>query len=263
MKKLFFYCIYIFILIFSFISCRSTRDMKFLQDMSDRELYGSASRPPEYLIKADDNLYVDIQSINPEVSMLFSPSKGSTYSGGTSSDFGQVSTQYLNGYLVNQKGLIHLPVIGEVSVAGLTEEAAKDLVQKRVNEFYKDATVKLKILTYKISVLGEVRNPGVYFNYNKNISILEAISLAGGTSDYASIRKVLVIRPTAKGDNSFRLDMTKKDILASEAFYLLPNDVVYIEPDKYKNYNLNATTYSIALSTITTTVLILTYLKVF
>jgi polysaccharide biosynthesis/export protein len=237
--------------------------MKFLQNMSDRELYGLAAKPPEYLIKADDNLYIAIQSINPEVSLLFSPSKSATYSSGTASDFGQVSTQYLNGYQVNQKGVILLPVIGEVSVSGMTEEAAKDLIQKRVNEYYKDATVKVKILTYKISVLGEVRTPGVYFNYNKSITILEAISLANGTTDYASIRKVLVIRHTGKGDKSYRLDMTKKEMLTSEAFYLLPNDVVYIEPDRYKNFQLNTTVYSMALSTIATTVLILTYLKVF
>jgi polysaccharide biosynthesis/export protein len=263
MKKLIFLCIWTFIFIISLTSCRSTRDMKFLQNMSDRELYGSAVKPSDYLIKPDDNLYVDIQSINPEVSQLFSPSKSAGYNSGTANDFGQVSTQYLNGYQVNQKGMILLPVIGEVGVSGMTEEAAKDMVQKRVNEYYKDATVRLKILTYKISILGEVRTPGVYYNYNKNITILEAISLANGTTDYASIRKVLVVRPTAKGDKSFRLDMTKKETLASEAFYLLPNDIVYIEPDRYKNFQLNTTVYSMALSTIGTTVLILTYLKVF
>lgn len=233
--------------------------MKFFQNMSDHEIYGSAVRPPDYLIKPDDNLYVDVQSINPEVGQLFSPSKSNTYSGGTASDFGQASSQYINGYQVNQRGMIILPVIGEVSVTGMTEEAAKDVIQKRVNEYYKDATVRVKILTYKISILGEVRNPGVYFNYNKNINILEAIGMANGTTDYASIRKVLVIRPTAKGDKSFRLDMTKKEILTSEAFFLLPNDVVYIEPDRYKNFSLNTTVYAIALSTITTSILILTY----
>ncbi len=261
MKKLYFLLVWSLMYILSMSSCRSTRDMKFLQNMSDQETYGTATKPPDYLIKTDDNLYVDAQSINPEVSQLFSPSKSNTYSGGTSSEFGQASSQYLNGYHVNQKGMILLPVIGEVNVAGMTEEAAKDVIQKRVNEYYKDATVKVKILTYKISVLGEVRNPGVYYNYNKNITILEAISMANGTTDYASIRKVLVIRPTAKGDKSFRLDMTKKEILNSEAFYLLPNDVVYIEPDRYKNFSLNTTVYSMAISAITTSILILTYMN--
>ena len=259
MKKLFFLFIWAFIFILSSTSCRSTRDMKFFQNMGDHELTGLAVKPTEYLIKPDDNLYIDIQSMNPEVDIILSPSKSSVY--GTQSNYGDLPGQYLNGYQVNDKGMIRLPVIGDVVVVDKTEEGAKTAIQQKVDEYYKNATVKVKILTYQISVLGEVRNPGVYHNYNKSITILDAICLANGTSDYASIRKVLVIRPTAKGNKSFRLDLTKKEMLVSEAYYLLPNDIVYVEPDRYKNFNLNTTVYSMALSVITTTILILTYLN--
>jgi polysaccharide export outer membrane protein len=233
--------------------------MKFFQNMSDHELNKTAVEPPEYLIKPDDNLFIDIQSQNPEVDALFTPTRSSMY--GTQSNYGDLPGQYLNGYQVDGKGMIHLPVIGEISVADKTEEGAKIAIKQKADEFIKNATVKVKILTYKIMVLGEVRNPGVYRNYNKSITILEAIGMANGTSDYASVRKVLVIRPTVKGDKSYRLDLTKKEVLASEAFYLLPNDVVYVEPDRYKNFSLNSTVYSMALSAITTSILILTYLN--
>jgi polysaccharide biosynthesis/export protein len=259
MKKLFFNCIYTFILILSFISCRSTKDMKFFQDISDRELTQSAVKPTEYLIKPEDNLYIDIQTTNPEVDLLFSPSRSTTY--GTQSNYGDLASQYLNGYQVNDKGMIRLPVIGEVSVADKTEEGAKIAIQQKADEYLKNAMVKVKILTYKITVLGEVRDPGVYYNYNKSITLLEAISMAKGISDYASVRKVLVIRPSLKGNKSFRLDLTKKEMLASEAYYLLPNDVVYVEPDRYKNFNLNATVFAMTLSTVTTAILVLTYIN--
>lgn len=261
MKKSFqfFGCALIFMLGLS--ACRSTRDMKFFQNMTDHELTGLAIKPPDYLIKTDDNLYVDIQSsIDPAVSMIFSPSKSST-TGGTQMDFGMISSQYLNGYQVNQMGTILLPVIGEVKVAGLTEDGAKELIQKRISEYYKEVIVKVKILTYKVTVLGEVKTPGVYYIYNKNATLLEAISMANGITDYASVRKVLVIRPSTKGNKSYRLDLTKKEALTSDAFYLLPNDVVYIEPDKYKNFNFNTTVYSMALSAIATSILILTYIN--
>lgn len=260
MKNLFLFLMVI-LLALNLISCRSTKDMKYLQDLQDKIQHGMPAKAPEYQIKADDNLYVDVQSMNLEVSLLFSPSKSVSYSGGTQSEFGQVSSQYLNGYQVNQRGIITLPVIGEVTVAGMTEEVAKDAIQKRVAEYFKDATVKLKILTYKITVLGEVRNPGVYFNYNKSITILDAIGLANGTTEFASIKKVLVIRPTASGSKSYRLDLTEKKIMASEAYYLLPNDVLYIEPDKYKNNTINNTKFSLALSAISTTILILSYIN--
>lgn len=251
------------ILIFgmNFSSCRSTKNMKYLQDLQDNSLQSTPVKAPDYLIKASDNLYVDVQSMNAEVSQLFSPSKSATYSGGTQSDFGQVSSQYLNGYLVNQKGTILLPVIGEVSVAGLTEEAAKDAIQKRVYEYFKDATVKVRIMTYKVTVLGEVRNPGVYYNYNKSMTILEALGLANGTTDFASIKKVLVVRTLATGSKSYRLDMTEKKMMDSEAFYLLPNDVLYIEPDKYKNNTLNDAKLSLFLTAVSTTILILSYIN--
>jgi len=233
--------------------------MKFFQDMNDHELSGSAVKPPDYLIKPDDNLYVDIQTTNAEVNLQFSPSRSSVY--GTSSNYGDLSSQYLNGYQVNNKGMIRLPIIGEVSVAGKSEADAKLAIQQKAEEYLVKPTIEVKILTYKISVLGEVRMPGVYHNYNKNITILEAISMANGITDFASVRKVLVVRPSEKGNKSFRLDLTKKEMLTSEAYYLLPNDIVYIEPDKYKNFNLNATAYAMALSAITTAILVLTYLN--
>jgi len=246
----------------NFISCRSTRNMRYLQNLYDNDVkQGLPAKAPDYLIKTNDNLYVNLQSMNPEVSQLFSPTKSGGYSGGTQSDFGDFTSQYLNGYQVNQKGVILLPVIGEVSVAGLTEEAAKDVIQKRVDEYYKDAIVKVKILTYKITILGEVKTPGVYHNYNKSITILEALGMANGTTEFASIRKVLVMRNTGNGNKSFRLNMTEKNMMASEAFYLLPNDVVYIEPDKFINQNLNTTIFSLTLAAISTTILILSYIK--
>src|SRR5665648_995010 len=226
MKNFFLFGVSI-LLILDFSSCRSTKSMKYFQDLNSELQNGKPLKAPDYLIRADDNLYVDVQSMNQEVSQLFSTSKSSGgYSGGTQSEFGQVSSQYLNGYQVNQRGKILLPVIGEVNVSGLTEEAARDSVQKRVGEYFKDATVKVKIMTYKVTVLGEVKNPGVYYNYNKSMTILDALGLA-------SVKKVLVVRTTATGSKSYRLDLTEKRMMTSDAFYLLPNDVLYIEPDKY------------------------------
>lgn len=245
----------------NFTSCKSTRNMTYFQDLTANTQKNTPAQVPEYLIRADDNLYVDVQSMNQEVSQLFSPSKSINSSGGTYSDYGQTSSQYLNGYSVNQKGNILLPVIGEVSVGGLTEEGAKEIVQKKVAEYFKDATVKVKILTFKVTVLGEVKNPGLYYNYNKSITILDALGMAGGTTDNATVKKLLVIRTTSSGNKSYRIDLTGKKIMTSEAFYLLPNDVLYVEPDKYKNFPLNSTIFSITLAAISTTILILSYIN--
>jgi len=260
MKNFFLLAIYLLITM-NIISCRSTKNMKYFQDLKNEIQQGASVQAPEYLIKTDDNLYVDIKSMNIEVTQLFSPLRSSNNSGGTASEFGQVSSQYLNGYRVDQKGMILLPVIGEVNVVGMNEDMAKKSIQKRVDEYFKDATVKVKILTYKITVLGQVRNPGVYYNYDKSISILDAIGLASGTTDYASIKRVLVIRNTDTGKKSYRLDLTDKKTITSEAFYLLPNDVLYVEPDKYINNTLNDAKFALLLSALSTTILVLSYIN--
>jgi polysaccharide export outer membrane protein len=248
------------ILALNFISCRSTKDMRFFQNLKSEQIQGKPVKAPEYLIRTYDNLYIDVQSMNAEVNQLFSTSKSNGYSGGTSSEYGQVSSQYLNGYRVKENGTIVLPVIGEVMIVGLSEESAKEVIQKKIDEYFKDATVKVKILTYKVTLLGEVKIPGVYYNYNKSLTILDALGMANGTTDYASVRKVLVIRPTESGTKSFRVDLTDKNLMASEAYYIFPNDVLYVEPDRYKNFSLNSTVYNITISVITTSILILTFI---
>lgn len=260
MKKSIFIIGSFLLIILSLASCRSTRDMKFLQNMSNNELVSATHQAPVYKIKADDNLYIDIQSTNPELDKLFSSEKSSGFSGGTQSNYGDLSSQYINGYQVNDKGTITLPIMGQIEVVNKTTEEAQAAIQKKVNEYFEEATVRVKLLTYKVSILGEVRNPGTYHNYNKTITILEALSMANGTTDMASVKKVLVVRPTDNGNKSFRLDLTSKEAMKSEAYYLMPNDVVYVEPDHYKNFPMNSTTFAMTLSAITTTVLLLTYL---
>lgn len=242
-------------------ACKTTKDLVYLRDVEGNEVQVSDTMVvPEYKIKTNDNLYVTIQSLDPEVNQLFMPSQGMNSTGGTQQMFGTQSAQYLNGYLVNNAGKITLPILGDVGVAGLTAGEAQGVIQKKSNEYLKNATVKVKLLSYKVTVMGEVKNPGVYYNYNNSLTVLEAVSMANGITDYARINKVLVLRNTAKGSTTYRLDLSSKKLLSSKAFFLQPNDVVYVEPDKYKNVKLNSPLYALMLSSITTLIVLLKYI---
>ena len=242
-------------------SCRSSKDLVYLNNTGDEEiLEGMPGKVAEYVIKTNDNLYVDIQSMSPEVNALFNPTKGMGTTGGTQQNFGQPSSQYLNGFMVDLSGNIKLPVIGLVAVAGKTLGETQAAIQAAADEYLKDATVKVKLLSFKITVLGEVKNPGMYYNYNNNMTVLDGISMASGVTDYGRIQKVLVMRTTHKGSKTYRLDLSNKKFLSSEGFFLQPNDVVYVEPDKYKNVKLNSPMYSLFLSTVSTLILILNVL---
>jgi len=251
-----------FLIIFSLLtlaSCRSSKDYIFLKDAANEEIIKSI--PPQtfdHNLKNGDILYVSIKSNNPEVNMLFNPEKNMEVGGFDSyQKFTTPNGAYLYGYEIDEDGNIKLPMLGKIRVSGIPLSQVETVVQKKADEFLKDAIVKVKLLNYKVTVLGEVRNPGDYYNYNNTITVLQALAMANGITDYATIKKVLVVRPLPEGNKSYLLDLTSKDIYLSDAFYLKPNDYVIVQPDKNKFWAVNGQAISLILSSIS--ILLLTY----
>ena len=245
------------IIVIGLISCRSNKDLVYMQD-ADAEILAPdfVISAPEYKIKTNDNLFVSIISLNSEINQLYNPAQSIGSQQGNQQLYSQLPDQYLNGYLVDSQGNISLPIIGNVGVAGLSQAEAQAKVQEHADEYLKDASVKVKLLNFRVSVMGEVTSPGVYYNYNSNLTILEAISMANGITDHAQIKRILVIRNSNKQSKTYRVDLSSKNILKSEAFFLQPNDVVYVEPHKIKSTDMNSNIYSLLLSTVSTAVLI-------
>ena len=238
-------------------SCRSSKDLIFLKDAANNEIIKGLST--EYILKPGDILYVSIKSMSPEVNSLFNPESGmesgSGSGSGSSSGYGftrytSPSGAYLYGFELDTEGNIKLPIIGKVRVSDETLTRAELIVQKRADEFLKDAIVKVKLLNFKVTVTGEVRNPGTYYNYNNSITVIEALAMASGNTDFASIKKIMVVRRFPGGNKSYLLDLSKKNIYLSEAFYLQPNDYVIVQPDRYKNFQLNSQAYSLIFSSM-------------
>lgn len=258
MKKTYFFIGMLFIWVMSLTSCRSPKEFTLFQDLEENQYVRNVSgKVPEYKVHPYDNLYINIKTLNPEVNRLFDANEAtSSYSAGTLQMYGDYVSQYINGYQVDSSGTVTLPIIGTVDVAGLTLKQIQDRIQKKSLEFLKDPSIKVKLLSFKINVNGEVNNPGVYYSYNERVNILEAISMANGVTDNAKLSETVVIRETNKGTNTFKIDLTSKNLLASQAYYLQPNDLVYIKPSKNKHVELNATSYSLFLTTITTLLLV-------
>ena len=161
--------------------------------------------------------------------------------------------------------VIFLPVIGKLHVAGLTLDEAREMIQKRASNVFNNVTVECKLLSFKFTVIGEVKAPGTYVNYNNYLTVLEAIGRAGGIGDYGRRDKVLVVRSDNGGTKTYNISLQSKELLSSEAYFLLPNDVVIVEPQRKKIFNLNLSTYSFIVtsvtSAITSTLLIINYLN--
>lgn len=242
-------------------SCRSSKELIFLSDMEDaRTTARLTDEVTQHLIKPGDVLYISVKSINPEVNAIFNPDEGTAAQSGYSyQKFITPQGAYLFGFEVKANGAVDLPVMGHIPVAGMPQHQIEELIQQKADIYLKDAQVKVKLLNFKVTVLGEVRSPGVYYNYNNTFTVLEALAMANGNTDFASIKKVMVVRPGIDGNTSYMLDLSSKNSYLNEAFYLHPNDYVFVQPDKHKNLQLNSQAYSMVLSSISMLLAVLAF----
>jgi polysaccharide export outer membrane protein len=254
------------ILVFAFLlasSCTSQKKLAYLNNLpvpNGEETF--TMEIPDYKIQPRDILYITIKAVTPDGRITDFLSTGSSV--GVNLTQGE-SGGYLYGFDVDMEGKIVIPAVGQVSVSGLTLEETRKVVQDLADKVFKNSTVECKLLSFKFTVIGEVRTPGTYINYNNYLTVLEAIGRAGGVDDYGNRSKVLVVRPMDKGTRTFRLNLQDKNILTSDAYFLLPNDVVIVEPLSQKIFNMNLPTISFILtaltSSITMTLLLINYLK--
>lgn len=243
--------------VLSIVSCTSRKKILYFQNKSGNDsLTNYSFQKPVYLLKSGDILYINIASINQEVVNVFNINTASN-----ASSYYSDASLYVNGYSINDSGFVDIPVVGRVKVDGIPVSEARGLIQKQVDLYLKDATAIVKLLSYKITVLGEVGKPGVYSNYNENITVLEAIGMAGDITDYGDKTDILVVRPSMDGNEVYRLDLTDVRILNEEGYFLLPNDIVYIEPLRLKSFRMNTPNISIILSIISTLILVIRFVQ--
>ena len=156
-------------------SCRSSKDLIFLKDVANNEI--NSGLPAEYILKTGDILYVSIKSMNPEVNLLYNPESNMENNMGQGyMKYTTPSGAYLYGFEVDQEENVKLPMLGKIKVSGIPLSQIESVVQKKADEFLKDAIVKVKLLNFKITVSGEVRNPGDYYNYNNSNHCFRSLS---------------------------------------------------------------------------------------
>ena len=244
---------FIFTLAIFLASCTSQKKLAYLNNLPEtggEETF--TMEIPDYKIQPRDILYITVKAMTPDGRITdFLISSASNV--GVSLAQGE-SGEYLYGYDVNTEGYVVIPAVGVIKVGGLTLDETRKLLQSSADKIFKNSTVECKLLSFKFTVIGEVRAPGTYINYNNYLTVLEAIGRAGGVDDYGNRNKVLVVRPIDKGTKTFRLNLQDKKILSSEAYFLLPNDVVIVEPLKQKIFNMNLPTFSFIFTTVTSTI---------
>lgn len=208
-------------------------------------------------IQKDDILAITVSSLNPEASAIFNLGTTSSNQGNAVGNVNPAITA--NGFLVDKKGEIQFPLIGSLPVEGLTTAAARELIQSKLVTFLKEPVVSLRLINFKVSVLGDVVRPGTYPVQNERVSVAEALSMAGDLSITAVRNNVLLVREVQGQRKFIRLDLHSKDLFNSPYFYLQNNDVLYIQPGnaKYASVDSSYRNVSIVLSALSVIALII------
>lgn len=235
-------------------SCVPQKKILYLQDIpkeDDSTTVFDNSRNLDYKIQPGDNLYIKINSLDEESKTYYNELSGSS---------SQVTAAnlYLNSYLVNDTGYYNFPTLGYLYAKNKTAEEIQHEIEQEFQGILDDAVVIVRLASFRITLLGEFKNPGKYEVYQNNINIFEAVSMGGDLTDFARRQRVAIIRQTDKGSEIQRVNMNDKRILESDYYYLLPNDIVYAEPIKAKSFVGTAFPYGLLFTFISTALLIYT-----
>lgn len=242
-----------------FSSCVPQEKMLFLKEAKMQSEVLSENyvndRSVNYKLQPGDNLYIRALNVLDEknASMFNGDNSNRT----VTSDAGV----YLQSYNVDENGCIEMPLVGVVEVKNLTVEEAKDKLQTAINQYISGTTLIVKLSNFNITLTGEVHKPGMYKVYQSQINIFEALSMAGNVTTFAKNDEVKIIRQTDDGSEIVLVNIGQADILSSPYYYLKPNDIIYVEPLKIKQWGFSTFPYSTVISIVTLGITLFTLIK--
>lgn len=214
-------------------SCATVKDIAYFQNkVVDHP--EKIDKHAGIVIQPKDQLSIVVSSRNPELVAMFNLPVVS-YQAGSEVVAGG-SQMRLMGYVVDNDGQIDFPVLGVLNVAGLTRWELSELIKKQLldKQYLSDAVVTVEFMNFKVSVIGEVTSPGTYNIQGDKVTILQAISMAKDLTIYGERQNVSVIRERDGVRTIYEVDLRNVDLFKSPAYYLQQNDIVYVQPNKYK-----------------------------
>jgi len=262
------------LLFFTLTSCISNKKLYYLQDQGNETSPGFATseRIPykyqEYILQNFDIIEINIKTSVEEINNLFERTSNSDGGAMGMMGGGQAGGDvfFMNGYTIDEQGEVELPLIGKVKLFGLTNEQAKKVIEKELIKYVNKENffVRVRLGGIRFSVLGEFNSPGKITILQNRVTIFEAIAAANDLTILANRDEILLLRQYPDGSQIHRINVNDKNLLASNFYFIKPNDVLYAEPLKIREVG-NSTNFVQSLTLITTTItavaLILTLLN--
>jgi len=214
-------------------SCASVKDIAYFQNKVVNQPE-KIDKHAGIVIQPKDMLSIVVSSRTPELVTMFNLPVVS-YQAGSETVSG-AGAQRLLGYVVDNEGCIDFPVLGQLSVGGLTRWELSEMIKNRLikDGLLTDAVVTVEFMNFKVSVLGEVNSPGTYTIEGDKVTVLQAISLARDLTIFGLRENVSVIRERDGERTIYQINLCDVNLFKSPAYYLQQNDIIYVEPNQEK-----------------------------
>lgn len=211
----------------------------------------------EYTLNPNDLLDIKISTMTPTAFNPFNDADRTLVPGVVYGQSGNLVQS--QGYYIDPAGYLELPILGRIRVAGLTIEQAEDSIATVVQKYLEKPVVRLKLLNFRFSVVGEVENESTQISGDNNLPLLQALAMAGGASEFGDLSKIKIIRHANENTYVFYVNLLTEDYLSSPFYYVQPNDVIVVPPLKQRsflkymspNISLLATTVSLVVTVLT------------
>jgi polysaccharide biosynthesis/export protein len=240
-----------FMLLLLTVSCVPIKQLNYFNDLEDLQEPGVNPRTQK-LIMPFDKLYIKVLSIDEKTNQIFNATE----------EMRSGATNGVLGYLVDEKGNVNFPFVGNINVASLTTAQASEKIQKALNDYVSQTSVTVKYIDNQVTVMGEVKQQGVYSFIQDKLNIYQALGLGGGLTQYGDRKKIILIRNVGDKIMHYRLNLSDSKIAAKDYYYILPNDVIVVEPMSAISSSYQNITYTTILSSITTLIAVLLFTNV-
>ncbi len=233
-------------IIFLLSSCIPQKEYVLLQDKSSDKDYENSYGPldnitDKYHLQTNDYLFINVSTPDPKLSEFFNQMSGGNMNNQRNQNFFY--------YQIDDSMNIDFPYVGKINFEGCNVKMGKARVQEALKPFLKEYSLTFRLASNTFTALGEFRKQGVQTMQREQVTIFEAVALAGGITPFGKQRKLQLVRQLPDGPVTYQIDLTDKNIVNSEYYYIYPNDILYVRPMKAKQLGIGE---SFSLGIITT-----------
>jgi len=228
-------------------SCVPVEKLSYFNDIDELEKHVVNPKTQKPILPFD-RIYIRIISIDPQTRQIFDFPTEANYTD---------AVDNIIGYLVDEAGDIDFPFVGKINLRSLTLTDAATKIQNALNEYVANTTILVKYIDSQVSLLGEVQQQGAYTFTQDKLNIYEALALGGGITRYGNRKNVILIRQEGDKIMHHKLNLSDSKIASKDFYYILPNDVIVVEPLKSISTSYQNITYTTILTSITTLVAVL------